>query len=152
LKKRALVGCPVIFQNQWMVHGDIRRTLFKVAYRIATRGHHVTQQLVGFSHRTSGAVNETRLDSAPGRDKARPIARSERPDVQTLHSICAFVQAGFRFPPAPAFFHRAGIFSATKLSAESFRTALSKKKPHGDARDHHHGDNNGYGYLCRSYR
>jgi hypothetical protein len=33
LTKRALVGCTVIFENQWMIHGDIRRTLFKVANR-----------------------------------------------------------------------------------------------------------------------
>jgi hypothetical protein len=33
--KRALVGCAVIFENPWVIHGDIRGTLFKVAYRIA---------------------------------------------------------------------------------------------------------------------
>ena len=65
LPKRDFVSRPVVFQNQWMIHGDIRRHLFKVTYRIATRRHHIAQQLVRFSYRTGGAVNEARLDSSP---------------------------------------------------------------------------------------
>src|ERR1700730_1639757 len=118
LTKRALVGCPVIFENQWMAHRDIGLTLFKVAYRIATRGHHIAQQLVGVCYCATWAVNEPRLDSAPGLDKPRTIARSERPDVQALHSFCALVEHRLCLPPAPAFFFQgAGIFRATKLSA-----------------------------------
>jgi hypothetical protein len=81
LKKRASVGRTVIFENQRVIHGDVCRTLFKVAYRITTRGHHVAYQLVGIRYCASGTVNEPRLDSAPRFHKTRTITRSERPDV-----------------------------------------------------------------------
>ena len=35
LTNRDRVGCTVIFHNQWMVHRNICRPLFKVGYRIA---------------------------------------------------------------------------------------------------------------------
>src|ERR1700677_4949307 len=41
LKKRALVGRTIIFENQRVIHGDICRTLFKVPYWIATCGHDI---------------------------------------------------------------------------------------------------------------
>ena len=37
LPDRDFVSGSVVFQNQWMIHGDIRRTLFKVTYWIASR-------------------------------------------------------------------------------------------------------------------
>src|SRR3984893_12355594 len=134
-----------------MAHRDIGLTLFKVAYRIATRGHHIAQQLVGVCYCATWAVNEPRLDSAPGLDKPRTIARSERPDVQALHSVCALVEHRFRFPPAPAFLHGAGIFSATKLSAQSFRPAFSNEKPDSDACDCHQGHSDRDSDLRRAY-
>ena len=62
LPKCDFVGCPIVFQNQWMVYRNICGALFKVAYRIAPRGHHIAQQLIGFRYRAGGAIHET----APG--------------------------------------------------------------------------------------
>jgi len=126
LPKRDFMGCPVVFQNQWMVHGDICGALFKVAYRVAPRGHHIAKQLVGFRYRTGGAIDEPRLDSAPGLHKARAIAWRERADVESLDSFGTLFEPGFRVPPAP-FFHRASVFLATEPSAQFFSPALSKK-------------------------
>src|SRR5579864_503537 len=133
LPKRDSVSRSVVFQNQRMIHGDICRPLFKVTYRIAPRGHHVTQQLVRFSYRTGGAVNEARLDSAPGLYEARTIACSERPDVKPLDSLCALFEPGFGVPPIAALLHGAIIFSAPELSAQSFSPALSVQNERGDA-------------------
>jgi hypothetical protein len=47
LTNRGVVGCTIIIENQWMIRRDIGYTLFKIAYRIAACGHHITQQLVG---------------------------------------------------------------------------------------------------------
>src|ERR1022692_3861794 len=66
LAKCDFMGCPVVFEDQWMIHGDIGRPLFKVGNRIASCGHHIAQQPVRLTDRTGGAVYETRLQSAPG--------------------------------------------------------------------------------------
>src|SRR6478736_7144557 len=81
-----VVGRTIIIENQWMIRRDISYTLLKIAYRIAARGHHIAQQLVGVSDCASGAVNEPRLHSSPGFDETRTIARREWPDVQTFHA------------------------------------------------------------------
>jgi hypothetical protein len=90
MAKRDSVGCPVIFHNLWMVHWNICRTLFKVTCRIAARGHHTAQQLVGFRYRALWIVNEPPPDSAPGLRKAHTIARRERLEFETLDSFFAF--------------------------------------------------------------
>jgi hypothetical protein len=138
LPERYFVSRSVVFQNQWMIHGDICRLLFKVTYRIAPRGHHITQQLVRFRNRTGGAVNKARLDSAPGCYEARTIACRERPDVKPLDSLCALFEPGFRLPAVAAFLHGASIFSITELSAQSSSPTLSMQKERHDAYNQNH--------------
>ena len=53
-----LMGRTVVFQNQRMIHGNVRRSLVEVAHRIAACGHHISQQFVGVRYCASGAVNE----------------------------------------------------------------------------------------------
>jgi hypothetical protein len=94
--------------------------------------------LVRFRYRTGRAVNEARLDSAPGLYEARTIACRERPDVKLLDSLSALFEPGFRMPPVAACLHGASIFSATELCAQSLRPALSVPKERGDAcRENH---------------
>jgi hypothetical protein len=98
--------------------------------------------LIGLRDRTSGAVNEPRLDPAPRLYETRTIAWGERSDVQTLYSFGALFEPSFRMPPTPVFLHSAVIFSATKLSAQFSGSALSEKKPCCDACNHNHGETN----------
>jgi hypothetical protein len=98
--------------------------------------------LIGLGDRTSGAVNEPRLDPAPRLYETRTITWGERSDVQTLYSFGALFELGFRMPPAAVFFNSAIIFSATKLSAQPSSAALSEKKPRGNACNHNHGETN----------
>jgi hypothetical protein len=37
------VARTVIFENERMIHRDIRGSLFEVSYRITSRGHHIAQ-------------------------------------------------------------------------------------------------------------
>jgi hypothetical protein len=45
--------------------------------------------------------------------------------VEGLNSVGALFEPGFRFPPAAALFHGAGVFRTAKLGAQPFRAALS---------------------------
>jgi hypothetical protein len=135
LPKGDFVSRSIVLENQWMIHGDIRRPLFKVTYWIATRGHHITQELVRFRYGSRRSVNEARLDSLPGLYKACPVTCRERLDVQPLDSLCSFFECGFRMPPVAAFLYGALIFSSSELSAKSFSPALSVQEERGDARN-----------------
>ena len=101
---------PVIFYHQWMVHGDVRRALFKVTYRVTAAGHHVAEQLVGLGYRTFGVVNELRLNLAPGRKVELPVVGRELPDCETLNTSLSLLEPGFSLPSPPAFLDGAGIF------------------------------------------
>ena len=125
-------------ENQRMIHGDIRRALLKVAYGITARGHHIAQQLMALYYRAPRPVNEPRLDSAPSLDKPGTVPGAQRTDVQTLHPVRALVERCFRFAAAPALVHCAGLFIASKLSAQPRRSALANQQPTRDADDHHH--------------
>src|SRR6202030_3369309 len=104
LKKRACVGCTVVFENERMVHRDIRGSLFEVSYRITARGHHVAQKPVGIRYGATGAVNESRLYFGPRVVKPRTIALRQLLNVQGPHAVSSFVEYRFCFPLAPAFF------------------------------------------------
>jgi len=142
LPERDFVSRSVIFQNQRMIHRDICRSLFKVAYRVAPRGHHIAEQLVRCCNRTGWTVDEPRLDFTPGLHEARTIACRQRPDVKALDSLCTLFEAGFGMPPVAAFFHRSTIFSVTELSAQFFSPALSVRKEQSDASDQNHDESN----------
>jgi hypothetical protein len=104
--------------------------------------------LISLRDRTSGAVNEPRLNPAPRLYETRTITCSERSDVQTLYSFGALFEPGFRMSPAAVFLHSAIIFSATKFSSQVSSSALSEKKPSGDACNHNHDETNNQGQLC----
>jgi hypothetical protein len=106
--------------------------------------------LVGIRYGATGTVNESRLYFRPIVDKPRTIALRQLSDVQALHSVSSLVQYRFCFPLAPAFFHCAGVLSATKLSAQSVRSAFANKKPNTNTYYDQH--RNSKGYICDAYR
>jgi hypothetical protein len=70
--------------------------------------------------------------------------------VQGLHPVSSLVQYRFCFPLAPAFFHGAGVLSTTKLTAQSYRSALANKKPNANTYDDQH--RNSKDYIRGGYR
>ena len=99
---------PVMFHDQWMIHGDIRRALFKITYGITTGGHHVAEQSVGLAYGTFGVINKLCLNLAPGRDTTVPVAWRERTDCETLNAFFSLLEPGFPFPVGLRFPGRRG--------------------------------------------
>jgi hypothetical protein len=126
-----------------MIHGDICRPLFKVAYRVAPRGHHIAEELVRFRHRTGRPVDETRLDFTPGLHEARTIGGRKRSDVKRLDSLCALFEPRLRPPPVASFLDGTSIFSATELSTQSFSPALAEYQKRDHAGNKDRDDRNG---------
>jgi hypothetical protein len=106
--------------------------------------------LVGIRYGATGTVNESRLYFRPRVDKPRTIALSQLSDVQGLHPISSLVQYRFCFPLAPTFFYGAGILSAAKLSAQSFRSSFAIEEPSEDADNCYNGHSNDNRDLCRA--
>jgi hypothetical protein len=123
-----------------MIHRNICPTLLEITYRIAARGHHIAQQLVGFRYRSSGVVNESSLHPVPGFYEAGTIAWHEWSDMETFDSFFTHFKTGFRNPPVPAFLQGAGIFRA-EPSAQSFSPALLEKYPRCDTDNHNRDEN-----------
>jgi hypothetical protein len=67
--------------------------------------------------------------------------------VESLDSLIAPFESGFRMPPAAAR-QSAVILSATELRAQPFCPALAENKQHADGCNHNHRDRNDYGDLC----
>jgi hypothetical protein len=88
------------------------------------------------------------LHSAPGFHEAGTIGGTERPDVETLHAICALIESSFRSSPAAALLQGAVIFSATKLSAQFFTTAFSARNQCGDGHDRNYEYHAANDYHC----
>jgi hypothetical protein len=109
------VGQAVILEDKRMADGNIGGALLKVTHRIAARGHHIAQELIGFRYSASGAVHKSRLYFAPRGYKARTISGAERLDIQILDAIGALIEARFCLPPAIAGLQGAVIFSTTNL-------------------------------------
>ena len=147
LAKRDIVGFTIVVDHQRVVHGNIRRPLFKVSYRIAAGRHHIAQKLVGFRYRTPGAVNEPPLDVAPRLGEPRPIVRGKRTDVESLDSLITPIELCLRMTPAPATCQGAGILGATKLRAQPFRPAPAENQQPGNACNHNHPECNDQTYF-----
>jgi hypothetical protein len=137
LTKRGFVRGAVIVENHRVIHGDIRDALLEVGHRIAARGHHVDEQLVGFCDCASRTVNKACLDSGPTLDKSSAIGGSEWTDVQALHALGSLVQHCFRFPLVSTFFYGSGVFSSAKLVAQPFCAAFPNREQNHKARCKH---------------
>src|SRR5579863_979031 len=92
LAKRRLMSRTVMIENHRMVHGDVRGALLKVAHGVATRSHHITQQLVGLRYGAARSVHESSLHSGPRLNESRAIGRSERPNVQAFHTLSPLIE------------------------------------------------------------
>jgi len=88
----------VIFHNQWMVDGDIRRALVKLIHGVTACGHHLAEQVVCLGNRILRVVNELGLNLTPRSNIARPFARRERPDGKSLDTFFSLFEPGFHFP------------------------------------------------------
>lgn len=86
------MGCAVIVEDERMINGDIRGALLKVAHWITASGHDIAQELVGFRHGASGAVNEARLNPGPGVDEPGTILGCEGLDMQVVDAFGALFE------------------------------------------------------------
>jgi hypothetical protein len=98
--------------------------------------------LVRLGYRAGWAVNEARLDCAPGFYEAPTIACRERPDVKRFDALRTLLELGLRIPPVAVLLDGTIVFRNTELIAQTFSPAFSLEKERGDSGNQNHGKSN----------
>src|SRR5580704_3081679 len=140
---------PIILDDQWMVHGDIRRALFEITHGITACGHYVAEQLIGLCDRFFWVIHELGLDRAPGRDIALTVACRERTDGKSFNTFFSLFEPGFGLAPASAFLDGTRIFGS-EPSLQSLGFALPEKHRRSNTHnsDKNHADDNDQGHCA----
>jgi len=94
----------VVFNDHWIIHGNVGSALIEVAHWIASRLHHVHNQTVGDGNCSFGIVDEPALNFIPSVAKAGFVGRRQGADFELLSSLLAKLQYPFTlayipFPP-----------------------------------------------------
>jgi hypothetical protein len=90
--------CPsgaVILNDHRMIHRKVVRTPIEIFEGIATRGHDLRNELIGFAHGAVRVINKTRLNATPFSGKRIGLILSELAQVETADTIGPFPENGF---------------------------------------------------------
>jgi hypothetical protein len=92
--QRECASGPVVLDDHRMVNGQVVRTPIKVFKGVATRSHHLGDELIGVAHGALGVVHKARLNTAPFAGKRIGLIVSELAQVETADALGALPQNG----------------------------------------------------------
>jgi len=92
--QRECAGDAVILNDHRMVNGQIVRTPIEVFKGVATRSHHLGDELIGFAHGVVRVVHKARLNTTPFADKRIGLILSELTQIETANPLGAIPQNG----------------------------------------------------------
>ena len=90
--QRERASGAVILNDHRMVDGQVGRTPIEVFKGVATRSHHLGDELVGFAHGAVRVVHKARLDATPFAGKRVGLILSELVQVETADALGALSQ------------------------------------------------------------
>ena len=93
--QRQCASGAVILNDHRMIHRHVVRTLIEIFEGIATRGHDLRDELIGFAHGALRIVNKARLNATPFAGERVGLILSELVQVETTDTIGAFPENGF---------------------------------------------------------
>jgi len=82
----------VILNDHRMINGHVVRSPIEVFKGVATRSHHLRDQLIGFAHGAVRVVDKARLNATPFADKRIGLILSELAQVETADALGALPQ------------------------------------------------------------
>jgi hypothetical protein len=104
----------VILNDHRMIHREIVGTPIEIFDGVATRGHHLRDELIGLAYGPVRVVDKECLDAAPFPGERIGLFLSELVQVETVHTISALPENGFSACRAD------GLNGSFILGAESF--------------------------------
>ena len=87
--QRERASGTVVLDDYRMIDGQVSRTAVEVLKRIATRGHHLGDELVGFADGAVRVVHEPRLDATPFASKCVGLFGIELVQVEAADPVGA---------------------------------------------------------------
>ena len=82
----------VVLNDHRMVHGQVGRTPLEVFKGVATRSHHLGDELIGFAHGAARIVHKERLNATPFAGERIGLILGELAQVETADAFGAFPQ------------------------------------------------------------
>ena len=93
--QRECASGAVILNDHRMIHRQVVRTPIEIFEGVATRGHDLRDELIGFAHGAVRVINKARLNATPFAGKRIGLILSELAQVETADTIGAFPENGF---------------------------------------------------------
>ena len=90
--QRERASGAVILNDHRMVNRQVVRTPIEVFERVATRSHHLGDELIGFAHGAVRVVHKARLNATPFAGKRIRLVLSELAQVETADALGALAQ------------------------------------------------------------
>ena len=92
--QRESASGTVILNDHRMVNRQVGSTPIEVFKGVATRSHHLGDELIGFAHGTFRVVHKARLNATPFAGKRIGLILSELVQVETADAVGALPQNG----------------------------------------------------------
>ena len=90
--------CPrdaVILNDHRMINRQVVRTPIEIFKRVATRNHHLRDEVISFAHGSGRVVDKARLNTTPFAGKRIGLILSELAQVETADALSALPEHGF---------------------------------------------------------
>ena len=94
--QRQCASGAIVLHDDRMIHGQVVRTLLEIFEWIASRGHHVRNELIGFAHGAFRVVDKARLNTPPFAGECIGLILRQLAQVETTDTISAFPENGVR--------------------------------------------------------
>jgi hypothetical protein len=91
---RQCAGGAIILNDHRMIHRQVVHTPIEIFERVAARGHHLRDELIGFAHSTFRVINKACLNATPFAGERIGLILGELVQVETTDTISAFPENG----------------------------------------------------------
>ena len=93
--QRKCASGAIVLHDDGMIYGQVVRTLIEILERIASSGHHLRDELIGFAHGAIRVIDKARLNTPPFAGEGIGLILSQLAQVETTDTISTLPENGF---------------------------------------------------------
>jgi hypothetical protein len=144
--QRECASGAVIVNNHRMINRQVVRTPIEIFERVATRSHHLRDELIGFAHGAGRIINKARLNTTPFAGKCIGLILGELAKIEPADALSALPQNGISTCRANSL--NGSFILGSKAFAEVHASAPAQvhpgRKPKQQDHDHHTDEHEGF--------